>query len=84
MRSVCSALESRQKISDRIKDSFHLREKLGDKILEGKALAEFYRVAKENFFVKVTDAATYRMMHLSSAAVSAFIRGIRNSTVSKR
>ena len=48
----------------RVKDEEHLREKLLRKLREGREQGEPYEVTKENFFVKVTDLAAYRIMHL--------------------
>jgi ppGpp synthetase/RelA/SpoT-type nucleotidyltranferase len=61
----------------RMKDPEHLRDKLERKILDGKKRGKAYRVTEKNLFLKVSDLAGLRILHLYTQQADAINKGLR-------
>ncbi|MCD4728430.1 MAG: RelA/SpoT domain-containing protein [Pirellulales bacterium] len=71
-------------IKYRVKDSEHLREKLGRKILDGKKLKRPFCVDKNNVFEMVSDLAGVRIIHLHTDEIRNIHRSIHEIVKEKQ
>jgi ppGpp synthetase/RelA/SpoT-type nucleotidyltranferase len=61
----------------RMKDPEHLRDKLERKILDGRKKGKPYQVTEKNLFLKVSDLAGLRILHLYTQQADAINKGLK-------